>query len=123
MNETGSWPGQPWLWLYAMWHQVGPMKTSGNGDVEVIAIMAVCSIGLLFVPFIPGRRDIPRAVPIHRLIWKDYYRNQPRGTSGATTPAPPTAPLRASSVAGDAAPTFDRPPAAPPGPEPGDAPS
>src|SRR5438105_3335033 len=22
MNETGSYPGQPWLWLYALWYQV-----------------------------------------------------------------------------------------------------
>ena len=26
MNETGSYPGQPWLWLYALWYQVEPMK-------------------------------------------------------------------------------------------------
>jgi hypothetical protein len=25
------------------------------------------------VPFIPGLRDIPRYIPIHRLIWKHYY--------------------------------------------------
>src|SRR5271167_5008735 len=28
MNETGSYPGQPWLWLYALWYQVEPMKSS-----------------------------------------------------------------------------------------------
>jgi hypothetical protein len=78
MNETGSWPGQPWLWLYTMWYQISPMSTSNNGDIEVVAIMTVCSLLLLFVPFIPGIRDIPRKVPIHRLIWKDYYRNQCR---------------------------------------------
>jgi hypothetical protein len=22
MNETGSYPGQPWLWLYTLWYQV-----------------------------------------------------------------------------------------------------
>ena len=75
MNETGSWPGQPWLWLYTMWYQVSPMSHSGNGDVEVVAIMALCSIGLLFVPFIPGLRDLPRKLPLHRLIWRDYYRS------------------------------------------------
>ena len=25
---------------------------------------------LLFVPFIPGLRDIPRLIPVHRLIWR-----------------------------------------------------
>jgi len=82
MNETGSWPGQPWLWLYTMWYQIPPMKTSSNGDVEVIAIMTVLSIGLLLVPFIPGIRDIPRLIPVHRLVWKEYYRS-----SGSKTQA------------------------------------
>ena len=22
MNETGSYPGQPWLWLYQLWYHV-----------------------------------------------------------------------------------------------------
>jgi hypothetical protein len=84
MNETGSWPGQPWLWLYSFWYQVNPMANSGNADVEVIAIMGVLTVLLALVPFIPGLRDIPRKIPVHRLIWKDYYRsNKPGGTSGA----------------------------------------
>jgi hypothetical protein len=28
---------------------------------------------LLLVPFIPGLRDIPRWIPIYRLIWRGYY--------------------------------------------------
>lgn len=75
MNETGSWPGQPWLWLYTMWYQIPPMSTSSNGDVEVIAIMTVCTLALLAVPFIPGLRDLPRYVPIYRLIWREHYRS------------------------------------------------
>ncbi len=82
MNEAGSWPGQPWLWLwlwlYTMWYPVPLMNNSSNGDVEVIAIMAVCSLGLLLLPFIPGLRSIPRWVPLHRVIWRQYYRSQPR---------------------------------------------
>jgi hypothetical protein len=37
------------------------------------------------VPFIPGLRDIPRLVPIYRLVWRRYYREEAgsarRGTS------------------------------------------
>ncbi len=77
MNETGSWPGQPWLWLYSMWYQVAPMNSSGNADIEVIAIMAVLSLILLFLPFIPGLRSIPRWIPVHRLIWREYYWDHP----------------------------------------------
>ncbi len=77
MNETGSWPGQPWLWLYTMWYQVAPISTSGNADVLVLAIMVVLSLTLLAVPFIPGLRSIPRRVPVHRLIWRRYYHDYP----------------------------------------------
>jgi hypothetical protein len=76
MNETGSWPGQPWLWLYTMWYQIRPMSTSGNGDIEVLAIMVVLSLILLLLPFIPGLRSIPRWIPVHRLIWRRYYRQR-----------------------------------------------
>jgi hypothetical protein len=76
MNEVGSWPGQPWLWLYTMWYQISPMRTSNNGDVEVLAIMTVLSLVLLAVPLIPGIRDIPRRLPLHRVIWRRYYATQ-----------------------------------------------
>jgi len=91
MNETGSWPGQPWLWLYTMWYQISPMSTSTNGDIEVLAIMTVLSLALLFLPFIPGLREIPRLIPVHRLIWREYYRDYPRSprTPQAAGRSPP----------------------------------
>ena len=76
MNETGSYPGQVWLWLYTFWYQIAPFNTSDNADALVMAIMGVLSLGLILIPFIPGVRDIPRWVPIYRFIWRDYYREQ-----------------------------------------------
>ncbi len=76
MNETGSYPGQAWLWLYTFWYQVKPFSTSDNADALVWGLMAVLTVGLLLVPFIPGVRSIPRWIPVHRLIWRDYYRFQ-----------------------------------------------
>ncbi|MGC0314495.1 hypothetical protein [Kitasatospora acidiphila] len=74
MNETGNYPGQPWLWLYTFWYQIDPFKTSTNADAEIWAIMAVLSLALVLVPFIPGVRSIPRWTRVYRLIWRDYYR-------------------------------------------------
>jgi hypothetical protein len=74
MNETGSYPGQPWLWLYTLWYQVEPMKSSPNGDIQVLLIMAVLSLAFICIPFIPGVRDVPRKIPVYRLIWKEHYR-------------------------------------------------
>ena len=73
MNEVGNYPGQPWMWLYTFWYQVKPFSTSDNADVEVWALMMLLTLLLMFVPFIPGLRSIPRWIPIHRLVWREYY--------------------------------------------------
>jgi hypothetical protein len=76
MNETGRYPGQAWLWLFQMWYQIPPYNTSANVDLLVVLTMAVLSLALILVPFIPGLRDIPRWIPIHRLIWRRFYAEQ-----------------------------------------------
>ena len=78
MNETGNYPGQPWMWLYTFWYQVPPFATSDNADAQVWALMMVLTLALMFVPFIPGLRSIPRWIPIHRLVWRNYYRRTTR---------------------------------------------
>jgi hypothetical protein len=92
MNETGNFPGQAWLWLYTMWYQVPPMNSSSNGDVEVWAIMMVLTLFLLFLPFIPGLRSIPRWIPVYRGIWRDHYRalDAEERTAGAPRAPPPS---------------------------------
>ncbi|MEO8517897.1 MAG: hypothetical protein ABI438_01865 [Dermatophilaceae bacterium] len=79
MNETGNYPGQPWMWLYTFWYQISPFATEGtyggdNADALVWALMMVLTLALTLVPFIPGLRSIPRWIPVHRLVWRDYYR-------------------------------------------------
>jgi hypothetical protein len=81
MNETGQYPGQTWLWLYTMWYQVFPFNSTtgviglnaSNADLGIIILMTVLTGALALVPFIPLLRDIPRWIPIHRLIWRQYY--------------------------------------------------
>jgi len=84
MNETGNYPGQPWMWLYTFWYQVKPFSTSENADAQVWALMMVLTLALMFLPLIPGLRDIPRWVPLHRLIWRRYYREHPRKVRSST---------------------------------------
>jgi hypothetical protein len=71
MNETGNYPGQPWMWLYTFWYQVSPFSTSGNADALVWGLMVVLTVALLFVPFIPGLRSLPRYLGVHKLIWRE----------------------------------------------------
>ena len=79
MNETGSYPGQAWLWLYTLWYQVGPIGNSDNADIMVFSIMIVLTALLALLPFIPGLRSIPRWTRLYRLIWRQHYREVERG--------------------------------------------
>lgn len=78
MNETGSYPGQVWLWLYTFWYQIKPFSTSANADILVMAVMGVLSLAFVLIPVLPGIRDLPRRIPIYRLIWRDHYRSLAR---------------------------------------------
>jgi hypothetical protein len=71
MNETGSYPGQTWLWLYSAPYQIPPYNTAANADILVVLTVAVLTLLLTLVPFIPILRDIPRWIPIHRLVWRN----------------------------------------------------
>ena len=83
MNETGNYPGQPWMWLYTFWYQVPPFVTSENADAQVWGLMLLLTAGLMFLPLIPGLRSIPRWIPVHRLVWRRWYRSRP-AASGPT---------------------------------------
>jgi hypothetical protein len=72
-NETGSYPGQSWLWLFSFWYQIEPFKSSGNADTLVMSLVGLLSIGFLFIPLLPGIRRLPYVIPIHRLIWRKWY--------------------------------------------------
>ena len=85
MNETGSYPGQPWLWLYTLWYQVPGWTSSANIDMIAIYMTGLATILLLLVPFIPGLRDIPRLIPVHRLIWR-HWDSPPPESGTATSP-------------------------------------
>jgi hypothetical protein len=94
MNETGSYPGQPWLWLYQLWYQLPGFRTSPNADLIAIYMTGLATLLLLFVPFIPGLRDVPRWIPVHRLIWRGHQRPNgpaiPEDTSAEPRPAAPS---------------------------------
>jgi hypothetical protein len=82
-NELGTWPGQPWLWFYAMFYNIPGWSSIGT-DILAVVSVAVVVVFFLLVPYIPGVRSIPRLVPLYRLIWRPYYSRygtsaRPRG--------------------------------------------
>lgn len=70
MNEAGNYPGQPWMWLYTFWYQIEPFSSSGNADALVWGLMMLLTLALIFLPFIPGLRSLPRHLLVHKLIWR-----------------------------------------------------
>jgi Cytochrome b(N-terminal)/b6/petB len=100
MNETGSYPGQPWLWLYTLWYQIPRFGNSANVDMIAIYLTGLATLLLLFIPFIPGLRDIPRLIPVHRLIWRAEWEqsatgpDRPADHAGSGSPADHAGPDR-----------------------------
>ena len=52
-----------------------------------IYLTGAATILLLLVPFIPGLRDIPRWIPVHRLVWRSW-NNSPANPAVQAPPEP-----------------------------------
>ena len=62
----------------------------------------VGTILLLCVPFIPGLRDIPRLVPVHRLIWRHWDGPAVEPAAGdIPAPEPPQETAKVSTKSAD----------------------
>ena len=75
-HETGPYPGAWWLWPYTFFYQIPPMSHSGNGDLLVALIMTIIFLVIFFLPFIPILKQVPRWIPIYRIIWRDWYAGE-----------------------------------------------
>ena len=71
------------------------LENSFNVDLIAIYMTGLATLLLLFVPFIPGLRDIPRLIPVHRLIWRSPG-GRPEGSAGAAGAAPDGKPAHPS---------------------------
>ncbi len=80
MNETGSYPGQPWLWLFQLWYHVKPFSSSDSVDIWAVYLTGLATVLLLAIPFIPGLRDVPEVIPVHRLVWRSWNRRPKQPT-------------------------------------------
>jgi hypothetical protein len=89
MNETGAYPGQPWLWLYQLWYQLPGFRSSANVDLIAIYLTGLATVILALLPFIPGLRDIPRRTRVYRLIWRPYYNEAEQQPTVSVTPSGP----------------------------------
>jgi hypothetical protein len=86
-RRTGG-PGAGWL--LALNH----FPASDHTAIYIaIYLTGLATILLLAIPFIPGLRDIPRWIPVHRLIWRNWEPAHAdtgsRSTPAVVTPAAP----------------------------------
>ena len=86
-RDRGTTPGRPGSGSTPSGTRCPPFSTSDNADAQIWAIMAILSIGLVCLPFIPGVRSLPRHLRVYRLIWRDYYRVAEQ--EGHPPPRPP----------------------------------
>ena len=114
MNETGSYPGQPWLWLYQLWYHVAPFNNSASVDIWAVYLTGIATLLLLLIPFIPGLRDIPRLIPVHRLIWRGGPWTTGATPGGPAVPAEQTVPESTSATSVSAPTAADADPQATP---------
>jgi hypothetical protein len=89
MNETGNYPGQAWLWLYTLGYQIPAYASSPNADALVMASIAVLTLVLILLPWMPGLNRLPRWLGVYRLIWRGYYRERATPLLVAPSPAAP----------------------------------
>jgi hypothetical protein len=74
-NEVGNLPGAWWLVPYTVWYQFGPGLTSQSADLIAMLLTGVVSVLFMFLPWIPGLRDIPKLTRVYKLMWSDYYKS------------------------------------------------
>jgi len=54
-----------------------------------VYMTGLATLLLLAIPFIPGLRDIPRLIPVHRLIWRRGWEDQGQPSAHEETPNAP----------------------------------
>lgn len=78
-HTAGPYPGAWWLWPYTYLYQIPAIANSPNADLIAAMIIAAVAGVLMFLPFIPGLNRLPYAIPVYKVIWRDWYAKYPSG--------------------------------------------
>jgi hypothetical protein len=78
MNELWNYPGQFWLILYAIPYHIPAIASSPAADLWVGTLIVIVGMLLqLLLPWVPGLRDIPRLIPLYKVIYRRHYARHP----------------------------------------------
>ncbi len=76
---VNGYPAAWWMTIPTWIYQWPFVANSSAPDATALAIGFVFWLALAFTPWIPGLNKLPRYLGVHRLIWKDFYRNHSGG--------------------------------------------
>lgn len=74
INEVANWPGAWWLFPYSFWYQWGYGATGQSGDLYAMILTGAVTMLFIFLPWIPGLRNIPHWTRFYKVMWGDYYK-------------------------------------------------
>ncbi len=74
-HDEQAYPGPWWLTPYTFLYQIPPWSTGATGDQTAAYAMGLLFVLLILVPWIPGLNKLPKLLPVHRAIWRDWYRH------------------------------------------------
>lgn len=72
-----GYPGAWWMTIPTWIYQWPFVANSTASDALALSIGFLFWLALALTPWIPGWNKLPRYLGVHRLIWKEFYRNQP----------------------------------------------
>jgi len=75
-HDELAFPGPWWLTPYTFFYQVPPWSTSDSGDQMTAYTVGALFLLLIAVPWVPGLNRLPRLLPLYKLIWRDWYRDE-----------------------------------------------
>jgi len=71
-----GYPGAWWMTIPTWIYQWGFVANSTASDALALSIGLFFWLALALTPWIPGWNRLPRYLGVHRLIWKEFYRQQ-----------------------------------------------
>ncbi|MCY0898476.1 MAG: cytochrome B6 [Firmicutes bacterium] len=78
-----GYPGAWWMTIPTWIYQWPFVANSSASDALALSIGFLFWLALALTPWIPGWNRLPRYLGVHRLIWRDFYKNQPMDTPPA----------------------------------------
>lgn len=76
-SAVPGYPGAWWMTVPTWIYQWPFVANSSAADAMALSIGFLFWLTLALTPWIPGLNRLPRYLGVHRLIWKDFYKNPP----------------------------------------------